>query len=104
MSRGRGNVFSHPDVLEAMLKEYSEGYGFTELGKRYGVAHSSIYYQVKKYGVERRIKVSPQLLENMTSAGNLKYKRLVLEELEWLKGAKKCETCQQTHPPMKYFV
>lgn len=42
-----------------MLVLYEQGAGTTELGIRYQVDHSSIYYWVRKFGIQRKVAITP---------------------------------------------
>ena len=46
-------VFKDKKKLAKMLAYYKEGYGMSELGRKYGVDHTSILYQIQKHNVVR---------------------------------------------------
>ena len=48
-----------PELLQEMLDLRRQGWSFPRLGKKYGIDHGSVFYQVKKHGV----KVKPELLQ-----------------------------------------
>lgn len=50
-NRGRGRVFQDSSKLNEMLKLHSSGTGLSELGRKYGVDHSTIFYHVKKHAL-----------------------------------------------------
>ena len=46
-------IFKDKKKLAKMLAYYKEGYGMSELGRKYGVDHTSILYQIQKHNVVR---------------------------------------------------
>ena len=46
-------IFKDKKKLAKMLAYYKEGYGMSELERKYGVDHTSILYQVRKHKVVR---------------------------------------------------
>ena len=56
----QGNVFkNNPEKLQEMLDLYNKGYGLSELGRKYGVGHSSIYYWIKGKITKQKRSVKP---------------------------------------------
>jgi len=51
MTRGRGNIFDNEKILHEMLALRAKGLGLSELGRKYGVDHSTIFYHIKKSGM-----------------------------------------------------
>lgn len=50
--QGRGHVFDNPTKLSQMLNFRQQGRGPSELGRCYGVDHTTIIYHCKRHGVE----------------------------------------------------
>ena len=48
MNKGRGHVFDDPKVLNEMLELRKSGWTLTALGRKFGVDHTSIMYQIRK--------------------------------------------------------
>ena len=61
MTRGRGHVFDDMQKLSEMLRLRQQNVGPSELGRMYGVDHTTIIYHAKRYGV-----VVPQNTGNKT--------------------------------------
>ena len=51
MTRGRGNIFDNRKILHEMLALRAKGLGLSELGRKYNVDHSTIFYHIKKSGM-----------------------------------------------------
>lgn len=56
--RGRGRIFEDIKKLHEMLALREQGAGLSELGRRYGVDHSTIFYHSRKNGVAMLVTVS----------------------------------------------
>ena len=63
--RGRGNIFEDGTKLIEMLSLRQQGVGPSELGRRYGVDHTTIIYHCKRNGL-----VMPRgMQQTITSSG-----------------------------------
>jgi len=56
--RGRGRIFEDLKKLHEMLSLRQQGAGLSELGRRYGVDHSTIFYHSRKNGLSTFVTVS----------------------------------------------
>lgn len=70
--RGRGHIFDDPQVLQEMLDLRKQGVGLSELGRHYGVDHSTIYYHSQRHGIvgDREGKRQPTaVITRITASG-----------------------------------
>ena len=49
--KGRGDIFTNPNTLDHMLKLRMQGVGPSELGRMFGVDHTTIIYHSKRNNV-----------------------------------------------------